>query len=355
MTIAMILLASVLGAIVSQAGLGSSPAFLVPDYRVRAWHPRRSSIVRHACSLVPPFVLSIVLQLESLAELPLFIVFGGLCGVVSSAFLFSLGLATDRMQSLSSSSSMGENDTVRWLLPVAGGVTTGICALFFPEVLYEGFDNVNSVLSAPSGDYSATVLLQIVALKIVATSVSRGSGLRGGLYAPSIFIGAALGSAFGLTVHEVFDSMSMGLGTGVSAPQAYALVGVGAFLASACDIPLTAILLLFELTRDYLIIVPTLGAVGISYWISSNFLSWMRRRNSSGQTVLRSPKNAPSPPVTETGTGADADAGTGADSTSQPLSVAEARRLLAGAADDDVVASRQERQVTILVRTTKRR
>ena len=222
---------------------------------------RRSSIVdRRLTSLVPPFVLSIVLQLESLAELPLFIVFGGLCGVVSSAFLFSLGLATDRMQSLSlslsqSSSSMGENDTVRWLLPVTGGVTTGICALFFPEVLYEGFDNVNSVLSAPSGDYSATVLLQIVALKIVATSVSRGSGLRGGIYAPSIFIGAALGSAFGLTVHEVFDSVSMGLGTGVSAPQAYALVGVGAFLASACDIPLTAILLLFELTRDYLIIV----------------------------------------------------------------------------------------------------
>ena len=316
LTIAMILLASVLGAIVSQAGLGSSPAFLVPDY-----------------------------ELRSLAELPLFIVFGGICGVVSSAFLFSLGLATDRFGEVASGmQSRGEN--ARWLLPVAGGVTTGLCALFFPEVLYEGFDNVNSVLSAPSGDYSASILLQIVALKIVATSVARGSGLRGGIYAPSIFIGAALGSAFGLTVNEVFHTV----GVPVSAPQAYALVGVGAFLASACDIPLTGILLLFELTRDYLIIVPSLGAVGISYWISSNFLGWIRSSRGAGAAgVVKA-----GPVVEPTGPSKSAAQSKPTISREQPtmttISVTEARELLAGAKDDDVVVSQKEKEVTILIK-----
>jgi H+/Cl- antiporter ClcA len=298
LTIAMILLASVLGAIVSQAGLGSSPAFLVPDYR-----------------------------LESLFELPLFIVFGGICGVVSSVFLFCLSQATDRMGDLAAGmESRGEN--TRWLLPVLGGATTGFCALFFPEVLYEGFENVNSVLSAPSGDYSATILLQIVALKIVATSVARGSGLRGGIYAPSIFIGASLGSAFGLTVNELFDA--------VSAPQAYALVGVGATLASACDIPLTGILLLFELTRDYLIIVPSLAAVGISYWISSNYLQYRRRRGKRpGQVGPREPVDT-----------RDADA-------NQGMSLDDARQLLSEAKDSEVNVFPGAQDVTIVIQLKK--
>lgn len=74
-----------------------------------------------------------------------------------------------------------------------------------------------------------------------------------------------MGSAFGLFVHGVGDPSGLLL----SAPQAYALVGVGAMLASNCGVPLTSILLLFELTRDYLIVVPAIAAVGISFWISS--------------------------------------------------------------------------------------
>lgn len=303
LTIAMVLLASVLGAIVSQAGLGSSPAFLVPDYR-----------------------------LESLFELPLFIVFGAICGVVSSAFLFCLSQATDRIADVASRmESRGEN--ARWLLPVLGGATTGACALFFPEVLYEGFENVNSVLSAPTGDYTAGILLQIVVLKIVATSIARGSGLRGGIYAPSIFIGASLGSAFGLTVNELFDA--------VSAPQAYALVGVGATLASACDIPLTGILLLFELTRDYLIIVPSLAAVGISYWISSNYLQVRKR---SGGLFTRPGGTQVEPRVA-------ADART--TDARELTSLEDARQLLSEASEDpelNVTVVRRPSDVTIVIR-----
>jgi H+/Cl- antiporter ClcA len=245
LTIAMILLASVLAAVVSQAGLGSSPAFRVPDY-----------------------------SLESLYELPLYIIFGGVCGIVSSTFLFSLSVATDTFNTVRST-----DDSTRTLigLPILGGLATGTFALLYPEILYEGFDNVNSVLSAPRGDYDASILFQIVVLKIIATSICRGSGLKGGIYAPSIFVGAALGSSFGLACNHIGDIV----GVDVSPPQAYALVGVGAMLASACDIPLTSILLLFELTRDYLIILPTLAAVGISYWVSTNFLSWRRSQGTS--------------------------------------------------------------------------
>jgi len=232
LTIAMVLLASVVAAVVSQAGLGSSPAFRVPEYR-----------------------------LESLYELPLYLLFGALCGAVSTSFSYSARVASDAFQEL----RLGPGGAAKSvLLPALGGLTTGVLALGYPEILYQGFDNVSSVLSS-NGDYAPGLLLQIVVLKIIATTISRGSGLQGGLYAPSIFIGAALGSAFGLVAHAIGDPS----GVLLSAPQAYALVGVAAMLASNCAVPLTSVLLLFELTRDYLIIIPTLGAVGISFWISS--------------------------------------------------------------------------------------
>eukprot|EP00890_Picochlorum_soloecismus_P000905 jgi/Picsp_1/1815/NSC_05282-R1_chloride channel protein clc-f len=238
LTIAMVLLASVLAAVVSQAGLGSSPAFRVPDYR-----------------------------LESLFELPLYLVFGSICGFVSSSFSYSLKITSQAFEQLQGEE---EPNLKMVLLPVIGGLTTGVLALGYPEILYQGFDNVNAVLSSSSGsDYSVSILIQIVIVKIIATSVCRGSGLQGGIYAPSIFIGASLGSAFGLACNILADSLHVA----VSPPQAYALVGVGAMLASTCEVPLTSVLLLFELTRDYLIILPTLAAVGISFWVSSYWKS----------------------------------------------------------------------------------
>ncbi len=82
---------------------------------------------------------------------------------------------------------------------------------------------------------------------------------------PVACAGAALGSSFGGLAHFLL----MPLGISVTDPQAYALVGAAAMLAASCQVPLTAVLLLFELTRDYLIVVPTLGAVGLSYWLVS--------------------------------------------------------------------------------------
>jgi H+/Cl- antiporter ClcA len=237
LTIAMVLLACVLAAVTSQAGLGASPAFRVPAYR-----------------------------LESLAELPLYLVFGALCGAVSASFSFSARVASNAFEELKGNNNGESSPSLQALvLPAIGGLTTGVLALGYPEILYLGFDNVNSILSAAQGEYGPGLLIQIVVLKIIATSISRGSGLQGGIYAPSIFMGAALGSAFGELAHVVGDPYGLTL----SEPAAYALVGVGAMLASNCAVPLTSVLLLFELTRDYLIILPTLAAVGISYWVST--------------------------------------------------------------------------------------
>lgn len=229
LTIAMVLLASVLAAIVSQAGLGMVPAVKVPDY-----------------------------QLQSALELPLILIFGACCGLVSASFAYSNQMAAGVFQRLE---KQGLSPV---LMPAIGGLVTGLMACRYPEVLYQGFGNVNAILQ--NKDHFAPLLLfQILAVKIFVTSVSKGSGLVGGAYAPSIFMGATLGSGFGGAAALIMNPFHIP----VAAPQAYALVGVAAMLAANCQVPLTSVLLLFELTRDYFIILPTLAAVGISYWVAS--------------------------------------------------------------------------------------
>jgi CBS domain-containing protein len=160
------------------------------------------------------------------------------------------------------------------LLPPLGGISVGLIALAYPEVLYWGFENVDILLESQPFQKAppADLLLQLVAAKIVATSLSRASGLVGGYYAPSLFIGAALGSAYGkLASYAVThaDPLFHLDALEVAPPQAYALVGMAATLAGVCQVPLTSVLLLFELTHDYRIIIPLMGAVGFSSWISS--------------------------------------------------------------------------------------
>ena len=116
--------------------------------------------------------------------------------------------------------------------------------------------------------YPPTLLLELVLAKLAATTLCRQSGLVGGVYAPSLFMGAALGSAYGALLTPVAVATgAVGLGA-VAPPQAYALVGMAGVLAGVCRVPLTAILLLFELTGDYRIIVPLMGTVGVASWVA---------------------------------------------------------------------------------------
>ncbi|KAH9652654.1 chloride channel protein CLC-f [Citrus sinensis] len=150
------------------------------------------------------------------------------------------------------------------------GLGAGIIALRYPGILYWGFTNVEEILhtgktaSAPG----IWLLTQLAAAKVVATALCKGSGLVGGLYAPSLMIGAAVGAVFGGSAAEIINSAIPG-NVAVAEPQAYALVGMAATLASVCSVPLTSVLLLFELTRDYRILLPLMGAVGLAIWVPS--------------------------------------------------------------------------------------
>ncbi|OMP03872.1 Cystathionine beta-synthase, core [Corchorus olitorius] len=158
--------------------------------------------------------------------------------------------------------------------PGVGGLSVGLIALAYPEILYWGFQNVDILLESRPfvKGLSGDLLFQLVAVKIMTTSLCRASGLVGGYYAPSLFIGAATGMAYGKFISFAIAQSNPGFHLSileVASPQAYGLVGMAATLAGVCQVPLTAVLLLFELTQDYRIVLPLLGAVGFSSLITS--------------------------------------------------------------------------------------
>ena len=231
-----VILASVLAAVVSAVLLGEQPAFVVPAF-----------------------------ELKNLAELPLYLPLGLACGATAVAFRASSSVLGGGFTALER--GVGGFGVPRELHAPFGGFAFGLASLLFPEVTYQGFDNVNSMLGAQGSafrvPYPPTLLLELVVVKLLATSLCRQAGLVGGVYAPSLFMGAALGSAYGAALVPLALQ-----GVPVAPPQAYALVGMAGVLAGICRVPLTAILLLFELTHDYRIIVPLMGTVGVASWVA---------------------------------------------------------------------------------------
>jgi len=145
-----------------------------------------------------------------------------------------------------------------WLQPVAGGLAVGLLGYFVPEVLGVGYDQVDRVLS---GDVVFRMVVLLAVLKIVATSVCYASGNAGGIFGPSMFIGAMMGSAVGWIAHGVMPGATAG-------PGAYALVGMGTAFAGIVRTPLTSVIMIFEVTRDYTIIVPLMISNLIAFYIS---------------------------------------------------------------------------------------
>ena len=145
-----------------------------------------------------------------------------------------------------------------WLQPVAGGLLVGIIGYFVPEVMGVGYNYVERVLN---GDMLLSFVVLLAVLKIVATAVCYGSGNAGGIFGPALFIGAMIGASVGSVAHTLLP--------GVTAdPGAYALVGMGAAFAGIVRTPLTSVIMIFEVTRDYTIIVPLMIANLISFFIS---------------------------------------------------------------------------------------
>ncbi|GAB5365306.1 hypothetical protein AAMO2058_001046300 [Amorphochlora amoebiformis] len=244
-TLTPIVVAAVGAAVASRLGLGEAPAlFAIPSY-----------------------------QLGSYYELPLYAILGLGCGAASLVYL---RLSQALVKTKSNVLTRGLNPNI---LPPIAAFFTGLFAIRYPEVMYQGFANFDRILESTDivdlGDYqgfyplqqvsySEWDLLQIAFVKILVTALSRSFGLEGGVYAPSLFIGATLGLAFGIYSQDIFEGFVVNPSY-LSAPQVYALAGMAAMLAGICRIPLTSSLILFEITRDYGIIIPTLISVAVAY------------------------------------------------------------------------------------------
>ncbi len=145
-----------------------------------------------------------------------------------------------------------------WFQPVVGGLTVGLIGYFVPEVLGVGYNHVEKVLN---GDIVLKFVVLLAMLKIVATAVCYASGNAGGIFGPSLFIGAMMGATVGGVAQKLFPGYTAG-------PGAYALVGMGTAFAGVVRTPLTSVFMIFEITRDYTIIVPLMISNLIAYFIS---------------------------------------------------------------------------------------
>jgi len=146
-----------------------------------------------------------------------------------------------------------------WVQPVAGGLLVGLMGWFVPQVLGVGYGYVSEALN---GNMALNLMLLLLALKLLAVTTSYSSGNAGGIFGPSLFIGAMLGGATGTVAHRLLPAYTAAAG-------AYALVGMGAVFAGVVRAPMTSVLMIFEMTQDYAVIVPLMIANLVSLFISS--------------------------------------------------------------------------------------
>ncbi|MGD2045465.1 MAG: chloride channel protein [Gemmatimonadota bacterium] len=207
-----IVISSVLATVVSRHFLGDSPAFDVPPHGlVSAW------------------------------ELGIYVVLGLAAAAVALLLIWIVYWMEDVWKKL---------PLAGWVMPAVGGLIVGGIGLAYPHALGVGYEAINLALD---GRLALSALLALVVVKLLATSVTLGSGGSGGVFAPSLFLGAMLGGAIGYFANLWFPNV-----TEVSG--AYALVGMGAVVAGTTHAPITAILIIFELTSDYTLILPLMAS-----------------------------------------------------------------------------------------------
>src|SRR6202165_1096506 len=146
-----------------------------------------------------------------------------------------------------------------WFHPVAGGLLVGLMGWFVPQVLGVGYGFVGDALN---GNMAFKMTLLLVVLKLIAVTTSYASGNAGGIFGPSLFIGAMLGGSVGTLAHHLLPAYT-------ATPGAYALVGMGAVFAGIVRAPMTSVLMIFEMTQDYAVIVPLMIANLVSLFVAS--------------------------------------------------------------------------------------
>jgi chloride channel protein, CIC family len=211
-TFSPIVLSSVIATVIARLHLGDFPAFIVPHYTlVSAW------------------------------EIPAYVGLGLLCGVTGIIFMKILFKSEDLFNLI---------PIPRYLKPIIGGFLLGLITLAFPQVMGVGYDTMNMALLE---EMAGPLMFSLIMVKILATSVTLGSGFSGGVFTPSLFLGAMVGGSYGIIAHSIFPAISAG-------PGAYTLVGMGAMAAAVLGAPIASILILFELTGDYRIMLALMVA-----------------------------------------------------------------------------------------------
>jgi chloride channel protein, CIC family len=143
--------------------------------------------------------------------------------------------------------------------PVIGGILVGVMGWFVPQVLGVGYEHVGAVLN---GGMALKLMVLLLVLKLFAVTTSYASGNAGGIFGPSLFLGAMLGGAIGTVAHSLLPNH-------VATPGAYALVGMGTAFAGIVRAPMTSVVMIFEITRDYAVIVPLMISNLVSFFIAS--------------------------------------------------------------------------------------
>jgi len=228
-----IVISAVIATAISHNLIGSSPLFAIPEY-----------------------------ALNSPMEFPIYLVMGLTGGIISVIFIKTLYRIEDVFEE--------KLKIAAYIKPALGGLLTGLIAFGFPE-LY-GFDD-SATHSALIGHTEIHILAVLVIAKILATSFTLGSGGTGGLFTPSLFIGATFGALYGTIAGNIFPDIT-------APPGAYALVGMGVIVAGTIHAPLSALLIIFEITGDYNIILPLmLGTVTSTFmarWIEPESIYTMK-------------------------------------------------------------------------------
>jgi CIC family chloride channel protein len=148
-----------------------------------------------------------------------------------------------------------------WFQPVAGGLMVGVMGWFVPQLLGVGYKHVGEVLN---GRMALRLMILLLVLKLLAVATSYASGNAGGIFGPSLFLGAMLGGVVGTVAQRFLPAY-------VASPGAYALVGMGTAFAGIVRAPMTSVVMIFEITRDYAVIVPLMISSLVSFFISSRF------------------------------------------------------------------------------------
>ncbi|WP_417450766.1 chloride channel protein [Kordiimonas sp.] len=219
-----VVIAAIAGTLVSRAHLGNFPAFETAEYFI-----------------------------TSFWEFPAFFILGIVSALAAVIFMSGMNWADQIRVRL--------NRIPYWLQPAIAGLFVGLIALYFPEILSVGYEATSKALN---GEYGFELLISLVVAKMAATIISYGGRFGGGVFSPSLFLGAMVGGAFGIAAGSVFPALA-------STPGLYAVVGMGAVASAVLGAPISTMLIVFEITGDYNVTIAVMIASAISSMVTNAF------------------------------------------------------------------------------------